>query len=337
MQYIIIGIIGIAIVFTIGTRILKLIFYAVLFGLFHPKVNSIISLIFFLLLGFGVLQQGVVFGIFLTSICILDCVLDIYRSHNYYVCPITVNPSIDKLYLIKSLTSLLTFGFSRIVFCLIVGPYLSFSVLSDIKKKIASGQPFPASLPCGSLQAKKYYYSRHIRAMEQKGDVVYNGSTIDNETKVLTERLHDLYPKTLMEKLVDKFAGNKDSEDLREILRQKINDGHCSYVYLSTVAYERYLQLIPEVMLTKACYSPSDIKNFEELSALNLTVPVTGSTDWSEYFIIQALQPLVDNGTFVDNDISDGIDTHAYQHTGGTKPMPSIDADNNPLFALDDD
>lgn len=337
MHYLIIGIIAIVVAFSLGVLLLKGIFYALLFGLFHPKVNSIIYLIFFLLLGVLSLQQGAVLQLLLIAIVIFDCVLDIRRSISYYICPNTLNPRVDKLYLAKSLTSLLTFGFSRIVFCLIVGPYISFGVLSDIKKKIAEGQPLPAYPPYLGLQAKRYYYSHHIRAIEKKGGLIYNGGTINSETEVIQQRLQDLYPKSLMQKLAEKFTANEESKDLRERLSQKISDGHRAYAYLRADVYERYARLIPEAMLTKTCYSPSDIKNFEELSELNLTAPVNGGTSWGEYFIIQALQPLVDNGTFMDHDISDGADIHAYQHTGSTKPMPSIDADNNPLFALDDD
>lgn len=332
MQYIIIGIIGIIVIFTLGANILAFLLTLLLQCLFHPKVNSIISLIFFLSAGLMSLQSGPGLRTVLIGILIVDCILDIVRSYNYYTLPYS---HIDKLYLIKSLTALLTFGYSRIIFRLIVGPVLSRSVLLDIRRKIAAGQPF--SGPDSSLQAKKYYYAKHIRRMEQQGTVVYNADTINIERNVILERLRNLYPKNLMEKLAEKFSGDSDTADTRKALEQRLNNAHYSYAYLSAATFARFAQLIPEVMQAKACYSPSDIKNFEELSALNLTVPFGGSTDWSEYFIIQALQPLVADGTFMDNDISDGVDNHAYQHMDSAKHMPSIDADNDPLFALDND
>lgn len=332
MQYIIIGIIVIIVVFTLAIKLLELIFCALLYGLFHPKVNSIISLIFFLFSGVTFLQRGSGLGIVLTGILIVDCILDIKRSYDYYTLPYS---HIDKLYLIKSLTALLTFGYSRIIFCLVVGPLLSRSVLLDIQRKIAAEQPF--SGPDSSLQAKEYYYAKHIRKMEQQGTVVRNADTINIERDVISERLSNLYPQNLLEKLAEKFSGDSNTADTRKALEQRLDNANRSYAYLSAAAFARFTQLIPEVMRAKACYSPSDIKNFEELSALNLTVPFGGSTDWSEYFIIQALQPLVADGTFMDNDISDGVDNHAYQHMDSAKPMPSIDADNDPLFALDDD
>ena len=51
MHYLIIWVIAIVAAFSLGVLLLKGIFYALLFGLFHPKVNSIIYLIFSLLLG----------------------------------------------------------------------------------------------------------------------------------------------------------------------------------------------------------------------------------------------------------------------------------------------
>lgn len=337
MQNIIIAAIIIVLIFTIASKLLGAILYALLYALFDPRVNSIIYLIFFLLVGIGAWQE---FGsdsflvlLILIGPIIFDCILDIKRSYNYYSGPTDIR--IDKLYLIKSLTAIPTFGFSRIVFRFIVGPCLSLSVLLDIHKKIAAGQPFQGIR--SKLQAKHYYYGKHIRKMVQKGTVVYNGDTIKIETEVISERLRDLYPKNLIEKLVEKLSEDSTAEDKRKELEQKLSDGYRSYAYLNAAVFAQYAQSISEVMRTKGPYSPSDIQNFEELSALNLTVPIGGSTDWSEYFIIQALQPLVADGTFKDNDFSDGVDSHVYEHTGSAKAMKSISAENDSRFALDDD
>lgn len=86
-----------------------------------------------------------------------------------------------------------------------------------------------------------------------------------------------------------------------------------------------------------------DIKYFPELQRLNLVAPDDVNRVhaglWFDYFIIQALRPLVSEGTFEDNDFndSDPLDCHAYHYSHSTKTMPSVDADNDPRFALDDD
>lgn len=88
----------------------------------------------------------------------------------------------------------------------------------------------------------------------------------------------------------------------------------------------------------------SVIKTFSELGTLNLLYPVTENTkdrltEWSEFFIIQALQPLVAQGIFEDDDFNDNdaMDNHAYQYVESKVSMPSINADEDPRFALDDD
>lgn len=60
-------------------------------------------------------------------------------------------------------------------------------------------------------------------------------------------------------------------------------------------------------------------------------------TEWAVYFIILALQPLVESGEFTDDILNDNdvFDNHAYQYLNSKVQLNSIDADNDPRFALD--
>ena len=331
MHYIIIGILVIGVIITLGKYIL-----------FEPRVNSIISIIYFLWFAITELKVGDWFPIILISIAMIDCVRDIIIAKDYYA---DIEIEIDKMYKIKSLSSIFTGGLVRIIFLLIVEPYLSFSVSSDIKKRMEQGYPLPYSSDYSSLQAKNYYYEKRILELVEKGELISNIKTVDSESKVQRKKLDDLYPEKILDKIVDMIAGDKDMKENRKRAerRLQINSIKKNYAYLRTDMFDMYAKLISEVMANKGCYSVLDIKKFEELKELNLMMPIVDNyneknSTWSNYFIIQALQPLVVDGVFSDSDFNDNdvFDNHAYQYVKSTVMMPSIDADNEPRLALDD-
>lgn len=333
MHYVIIAIIVIGIIILLGKHVL-----------FNPRVNSIIGIICYILLISLAWRREIgisIIAIILISIAIIDCIRDIIIAENYYE---DIEIAVDKLYMIKSLTSILTLGFARVIFLLVVGPLLSYSVSSDVKRKIQSGYPLPHSSCYSRLEAKNYYYAKRIDRLEKEGAVISNIKTVNSEAKIRRKKLDSLYPEKLLAKMADMVAGDKDMKAKRKEAEAKLNSYSLKkcYAYLSSSTFERLPQLLSEVMSKKPPYSVSYIKNFEELKALNLTISFVSydnkNTDWSEYFIIQALQPLVSDGTFQDFDWNDNdpFDNHVYQYTKSVVQMKSIDGDTDPLFALDD-
>lgn len=347
MQYIII----IGIVIVVAILAFKLIIYALGFILllisnllFHPVINSLVTAVFLIFAGAKALRAENLFVLFLAAIALADCIRDIVIGGKYYK-GLDLS-DFDKLFVIKSLTSLLTLGFARIVFLLIVGPVLSLTVASDINSKMAHGLPLPLPALYNKLQARNYYYAKYIEKLDAECAVVSNAETVDSEIKKRRERLDGLYPKKLMEKLAEKIAGDNDVKENRQRAEEKLQPNAIQryYTYLSTPAFNRLQAALSNVMLHKGCFSPSDIQRFEELRGLNLMSPVDGrdggNSDWGEYFIIQALQPLVANGTFSDDgDLSDrdAFETHAYEHIHTSAPRKSQSPETNPLLALDDD
>lgn len=347
MQYIIIiGIVLIVAIFAFG-----LIVALVSCLLFHPVINSLLTAAFLIFAGAKALSAGNLFVPFLAAIALADCIRDIIIGKKYYIkFDVSKEESklytLDKLFVIKSLTSLLTLGFARIVFLLIVGPVLSLTVASDINSKMAHGLPLPLPALYNKLQARNYYYAKYIEKLDAECAVVSNAETVDSEIKKRRERLDGLYPKKLMEKLTDKLAGDKDVKENRQRAEEKLQPDAIQtyYTYLSTPAFNRLQVALSNVMLHKGRFSPSDIQRFEELRGLNLMSAVDGrdggNSDWGEYFIIQALQPLVANGTFSDDgDLSDrdAFETHAYEHIHTSAPRKSQSPETNPLLALDDE
>ena len=303
--------------------------------LFDPKVNSIIWLILFVVR----LAVGDVFAI----IGIIDCIKDIYIGKDYYE---NSKIKVDKLYVVKSLTSLFTWGYARIIFLLIVGPILKHSASTEIKKKMQLDYPLPDASCFSNLQAKNYYYKKQIDKLENKGVIISNKKTVDSEAEMRRKKLENLYPEKIVNKIIEIIAGDKELKDKRKNAERKLDKlslRNC-YAYIKKDVFEQYPIAITEAMADKGRYSVSAIKKFKELKTFHLMYPVTsadehGDAEWSEYFIIQALQPLVDEGIFDDDDFNDrdAMDNHAYRYAMSPVAMPSIDVSSDPRFALDDD
>lgn len=312
--------------------------------LFEPRINSCIYFLLFLymcimgLVGGGVLGFIVIF--ILVGTGMIDCIRDIVMAKKCYE---DIDVEIDKFYMIKSLTSLFTGGLARIIYFLIVHPVLSSMVSADIKKQMKVGQPLPYFSFYSNMKIKNYYYGKQVDKLEKEGVLISNKETVDYETKIRRDKLNGLYPKRMVDKIVDMVAGDKKiKEDLKKTEQKLLSMDKC-YAYLRTDLFAVYPRTLTAAMSNKGCCSVSSIQAFDELKTLNLLCPVIGKakdrlTEWSEYFIIQALQPLVAQGVFRDDDFNDNdaMDNHAYQYAESKKPMPSINADEDPRFALDD-
>lgn len=343
-------IITILIIIAVGIFALSFVIALGALILFHPQVNAVLSLAFFLFyLWLYVTMPTPVPGVLFLflGLMILDCIHDIVLYKRYYRKFDTSDDTIytfDKLFVIKSLTSLLTGGYARPIFFLVVGPLLSRSTAVDIQRKLQAGKPLPDSSLYSKLQAKNYYYAKQIGKLEQSGAVTGNSATVTSEAVVRREKLKKLYPQKMMAKLTDMVAGDKTVKENRDRAEKELQPQALKSccAYLGTSVFEKFPQRITDVMADKGCYSATQIKDFEELKDLPLMVPLgtdRSNVAWSEYFIIQALQPLVAEGIFEDNDFNDNdaLDNHAYRYIKSTKPMPSQSPETNPLLALDDD
>lgn len=350
LHYIIIFIIGLLAIILLAKHIL-----------FNPKVNAVISIIIAIICigiyfsafketvstkGSGILINIIAMCILLipTIIIIIDCLRDFVLAEKCYK---DIDIEIDKFFMAKSLLSLFTFGFARIVFLVVVNPIISSMVSSEIKNRIAKGEPLQGSKHFSNLEIKNYYYRKHIEKLENEGMLVSNINTVESEAAVRRKKLDKLYPEKFMAKIVDMVAGDAELKNMRKNAEAKLSPRFLTknYAYLKKDTFSQFSQLISEAMANRGHCSVSDIKNFEELNPLRLTMPLaiaandSQNTEWGEYFIIQALQPLVAEGIFDDNDFNDNdvFDNHVYHFTKSSKSMPSIDGGSDPRFALDDD
>lgn len=330
MHYLIIGFIAICIICVIAKYIL-----------FEPRINSAISFLYFAYMCIAAVKYGAVLVVALMFIGMIDCIMDIVMAKKYYE---SIDVATDRFYIIKSLTSLFTLGFARSIFFVVVNPILFCRVLMDIEKRMETGQPLPYPSFYSNTKIRNYYYEKQVNKLEKKGVLISNKGTVDYEAKIRRDKLDNLYPKKMVDKIVDMVAGDKEIKEKRENAEQKLRSMEKCYAYLGTDLFAAYTRALIAVMSNKGCCSVASIQTFSELRTLNLLYPVIGNakdrlTEWSEYFIIQALRPLVEQGVFDDNDFNDNdaMDNHAYHYAQSKRPMLSINADEDPRFALDDD
>ncbi len=309
------------------------------YALFEPKFNSVLSIIYFLGAGTKIVEMEMNYLLLFVLIGIADCTRDIVIAKDCYE---SVNVKIDKFYLAKSLITIFTLGLGRTIFLLVVNPVINIVVSKDIKQQIRDGKALPDASFYSKLKVVNYCYGKQIGKLEREGVVVSNKNTVDSETKIRCEKLEKLYPKKMLDKIIDKVAGDKVLKEKRENAEKRLRSMNKCYAYLSPTVFEQYPKAIINVMSVKGRCSTSLIS--KELKPYNLLQPIKGinedrNQEWSEFFIIQALQPLVAGGVFDDMDLNDNdvMDNHAYQYTQSTVAMPSIDGDQDPRFALDAD
>lgn len=270
----------------------------------------------------------------------IDCIMDIVRGTQYYdVCIEYDYIRTDEFYIIKSLISLVTVGFARIVYLLLVHPILRHQVVSDMKKKLSAGYPLPPNRYYYS-RAKIYHYNKYIDKLKKKGAIVSNKETVDEETNRRREKLEGMYPQNRVAKLADKFTGDKAAKARREEAAKKLfGYGPNAYAYVSTSVYQKYPQVIMEAMSTRGRLSLSDIIRLEEFKPFMLPFEMSKNApyEWIEFFVVQALQPLVNNGVFTDEELNDEdvFDNHVYWYVNSKKPLVVINCDDDPLLALD--
>ena len=329
----------------IGLIVIGIIFALAKFILFNPRANSIISLIGFTILYFyAVSKYNDASFIFFLIIIDIDCIRDIVLAYKYYDY-VDVGSDADKFYIIKSIVSLLTLGVARILFLIIVNPIIHLNAKSIIKGKISAGSPLPAD-KCGKNQQVNYYYAKELNKFSARAELVSNKSTVDSEIKIMRKRLDAMYPSKFLMKVADFFAGDKDMKEKRKNAEQMLSSDALKeyYAYLPSRVFGNYQQTLINAMSDKTTLSVEDIKKLPELAAINANVPLDSqngrnSDYWSTFFIVMALSPLIQTGEFEDLDCNtkDPIDIHSYHYTRSTKQMISVNANDDPSLALDDD
>lgn len=296
------------------------IFKAILFG---PRVNSILTAFLALYLIFS--NTPLFTGGFklpsrvLWMLCILDCIRDVMVAEDYYD-----SCDLDPLYVTKSISSIFTLGMSRGFFLLLVGPILHHSVKQSLRDAVEGGRPI-YSCSSKKLKAQKYYYKRELECLLNNEELVSNEKTLQEEVARAEKKLDKLYPKTLMATIIDTVAGDDEVKKQRERNQRALSSLRFSQAYLGKAAFGQIAPATVEAMRDKGSLCVADMLQLKELEHFRSA---------GEAFMVQALRPLVENGTFLDEDISDDpLESHAYLYAQSSKRRKAIDASSDPRFA----
>ena len=236
----------------------------------------------------------------------------------------------------------------RVVFLLIMRPYVYFKARKYIRRKMKKGYPLHRYNNSYELKTKpgygppaSFHYRRRINRLVEKGKLVSNGEVLRDEYRRSRRKQDDKLPQTTFAKLVYKLPlkANKEAKAQWQSDEWDIT-AYDQEVLLCARFFEKFHKRIAEVMMGKGKHSPHSIKEFKELSDLNLKVSFNGDTKWSEFFLIKALDRLVEEGVFEDHYEEFGIQSstinHVYGHKQSQTQMKSRDASDDPRLALDD-
>ncbi len=324
---------------------------------FSPRINSGISII--LMLGVSIyvlfflkgdnLNQEVISGLkpmlLLFIVPIIDCIRDIIVADEFYEEIDFSEMEVDKFYAAKSIVSIVTVELARYIYLLVVCPIISIKVKKDVQTRLNAGSALPYYKFYSNSPRFQYYYSKNISKLEKNGSIVSNIDTVKSETAIRKKRLDVLYPEKIVNRIVDAVAGDVNIKEMRKEAEKQLSPSSISkyYAYIGSNVYQIIPQTIITAMSSRGSLSLVDIINLPEMKPLNFkeinTDITTINNKWAEYFVIMALTPLVEKNEFFDDDygVKEPWDNHHYEYSKSTRPKPSINADEDPRFTLDDD
>lgn len=312
--------------------------------LFSPVLNSVLSIPYFVFIMIFLCHP---ITIILSVIAIADCIRDITLSKVIYNYSFDRELSTyDKKYVRKSILGIFTFGYVRVIYTMVVNPIIYGNIKSEIKKKMLNGDPLPYNEKnySGDL-VKNYYYSKFIQKLTRQGNLISNKETVDAEINIIRERLEKMYPKKLIEKAIDKFAGDEEVKRMREKAEKRLlSYGVKYYAYIPDSLYKVLPDKVSKAMSDKAPMSLYDIMQLDDVRETIHPLVINANCrdydqnnrEWGCFFVIQALKPLVEDGTYEDKDITDKpLEVHIYEYKHSTKKIKSINANENPALCLD--
>lgn len=343
-------------VIAILVKLIPLIWYGISFlfshCLFNPKVNSFLSIIGYILV--IILSDFPIIIKILWAVCIIDCIRDIIISDKYYE-KLTEYRS-DNFYALKSISSLLTLGLSRIVFLSAVNLWFIWSVSSYFKKKkvILCNNYYNEN----GLTGFQYYcvmLEDYTSKALENGEILTNKQTIlgeiDQSKKKIDKYKSNIYkdtPSKLSQTFLEMLTKEgremrKERSEIHFIKRKKSDNAQQkiseyqksdSSIYVDKHFFEYCKGEISKALETKGTLSVKDICKLSEVQAL-LHFPESQLTETVIYFfVVFMLKSLVKDGVLEENDLSDNLlENFQYKHVNG-KVMKSTDISE--LLALDD-
>lgn len=333
-------IVGIILIFRFGKWIAGLVFAAVWHLLFHPRINSALAAICIFLSIYVAGFNNPIAVLLLISM--LDCIRDFVMADKYYL-PFSIDTANDRLYRIKSICSLLTFGLSRAVFALVVYPKISVSAFRCARRLVIPYDWYGGYYDYpGKSRYFCYQHSKFVQKRLRKGKLVSNEDAIKQWMQARRYKAERVYqansPQNVIGKIAEAVAEvfteeGKERAIVREDARKLTYlTGSEYYAYIDVRFYHKCKQMIAKAMENRSTLRPQDIMELDEVK--NIEKLPKDSVNYIGIFILEAL---VQDGIVEKVDLLDDVrDIWQYRHVQG-KQILCRDAANNPLLALDDD
>jgi hypothetical protein len=307
--------------------------------LFWPRGNSAISIIFILSFIHG--SQNILKS-FMLVIALIDCVVDWIMAPKLYEDFYFEDSmdELDKFYIIKSLLSTFTGFYARVVYLLVVDPIMYMRAKNNVNDMLENDLIIPNNdiITKYSKQNQGCMYVILDKYIKQ-GLVITNKEEVKEELKYSKAKLENSYPTKLIDKLIKLLNDNKEIKKEREKAEAEIKSENKLYSYIECQFYQRCKQEFASVLVSHGTLSPVDIIKLEDLQSMVFLngKEFTDKEVTLKYYAISILNGLEKDGIVEKYDFGDGLlENHQYKHTNGL-PMKSINADENPLLALDDD
>jgi hypothetical protein len=261
--------------------------------------------------------------------CVVDCILapQIYKEDDF-----------DKFYVIKSLLSVVTQFCARAVYLLVVDPIIYLKAKQGVDDMVENDGIIPNSniLANYSTQCQGFMHIILDKYIKQ-GMVMSNEADVKEELKYSKTKLEDSYPTKFMDMLKEIF--DVEMAEKRKNAAEEIESGNRIYSYIENRFYQRCKSEFDKGMALHGMLSAVDVIKLDDIQCVALLKQkeIDNRENVMKYYAISILNDLAKDGVVEKCDFSDEmLDNHQYRHINGL-PMKSINADENPALALDDD
>jgi hypothetical protein len=171
----------------------------------------------------------------------------------------------------------------------------------------------------------------------KQGMVMSNEADVKEELKYSKTKLEDSYPTKFMDMLKEIF--DVEMAEKRKNAAEEIESGNRIYSYIENRFYQRCKSEFDKGMALHGMLSAVDVIKLDDIQCVALLKQkeIDNRENVMKYYAISILNDLAKDGVVEKCDFSDEmLDNHQYRHINGL-PMKSINADENPALALDDD
>jgi hypothetical protein len=195
----------------------------------------------------------------------------------------------------------------------------------NVKDLIKSNNFFTIRDTSGNSSVLK---SKYVKLRQNAGFVVSNKSIIEDEKRISSGKLEQMYPKKFLAKAAEFLVGDKETIAKRERAERELAEMEKRVSYISKEGFKNFSARAEELLRQVSSMSPRDI--------IEMKFPQYRRFPGVEFFLIEAFDSGVKTGKIEDESKDDyPMENHAYRHTESSVKV--LSRNGNKELALDDD